>query len=308
MAEFDLLNKTELRIEQILLQGANLNQVADVVADVFELSRGEVLVTDALNDVLVIDILRQTVNPYQLVGKKSVLFERLAGLPGIGITDKTSICSEGMMGWMTLDETRARLALKRSEMMAEEIRRRVGKRALVFSTGFEVSSGQIVDTNKPTIARRLERAGYSVTLGADLKDDRDHIHDHLRRAVEDEGYGLVITTGGVGAEAKDRTIEALLKLDPEAATPYVCKFEPGTGRHEKDGVRIGVGRASGALIVALTGPNDEVKRSLEVLVRGLESELFKNELAEEIARNLRAMLRERMKWHVENINKSRGRC
>ena len=108
----------------------------------------------------------------------------------------------------------------------------------------------------------------------------------------------------MGAEAKDRTIEALLKLDPEAATPYVCMFEPGTGRHEKDGVRIGVGRASGTLIVALTGPNDEVKRSLEVLVRGLESELVKNELAEEIARNLRAMLRERMKWHVENINKS----
>ena len=98
----------------------------------------------------------------------------------------------------------------------------------------------------------------------------------------------------MGAEAKDCTLEALLALDPGAVTPHICKYEKGTGRHAKDGVRIGVGRAFDSLIVALPGPNDEVRASLDVLVEGLRSNLDKHALAEEIARNLRALLREKM--------------
>jgi molybdopterin biosynthesis enzyme MoaB len=112
--------------------------------------------------------------------------------------------------------------------------------------------------------------------------------------VENDGYGLVVTTGGVGAEAKDQTIEALLALDPDAATPYTCRFQIGTGRHTKDGVRIGVGEVSETLIVALPGPNDEVKLGLEELIKGLKSHLNKQMLAENIARILRAELREKM--------------
>ena len=295
MEEFDLLEKTELRIERIALEGANLNEVAAVVADVLGMWRDEVLVTDALNDVMTIDILKKTVDAYSLVGKRDRLLQRLSQLPGIVITEETSVCSEGMLGWIALDEAEAKEALRRSEEMMEEIRQRVARRAVVFSTGFEVSSGQIEDTNKPTIAQRLGTDGYSVTLGATLKDDREYIAGHLRQAVDNGGYGLVITTGGVGAEAKDHTIEALLTLDPEAATPYICRFEKGAGRHAKDGVRIGVGQVSETLIVALPGPNDEVKRSLEVLIKGLESRLNKYDLSEEIARCLREDLREKMR-------------
>jgi len=85
-----------------------------------------------------------------------------------------------------------------------------------------------------------------------------------------------------------------LSLDPCAATPYICSFEKGTGRHAKDGVRIAVGRVAEALIVALPGPNDEVLSSMDVLVRGLGSHLDKHALAEEIAINLREKLREKM--------------
>ena len=165
---------------------------------------------------------------------------------------------------------------------------------MVFSTGLEVSSGQIEDTNKPTIAQRLEAEGYSVTLGPTLKDDHTYIIGHMRQAIDGGDYGLVIITGGVGAEAKDHTIEAVLALDPEAATPYICKFKKGAGRHAKDGVRIGVGKASDTLVVALPGPNDEVKRSLDVLVKGLEAKTNKHDLAEQIAGHLREALRVKM--------------
>ena len=295
MSEFDLFQKTELRIENIMLNGANLNDVAAAVAEVLELGRDEVLVTDALHDVVTIDILRKTVDAYHLIGKRDRLLQQLAQLPGIEITDETSICSEGMLGWIALDEPEAREALERSEKMAEEIHKKLSKRVIVFSTGFEVSSGQIEDTNKPTIAKRLEAEGYSVTEGPTLQDDERLISAALRQAIESDGYGIIITTGGVGAEKKDQTVEAILSLAPNAATPYISKDEQGTGRHHKDEVRIAVGRFSDCLIVALPGPNDEVRSSLEILVEGLGRKWNKELLAEKLAENLRKRLREKMK-------------
>jgi len=200
-----------------------------------------------------------------------------------------------MLGWIAFDREEATKALGRSEKMVEEIRLNLSRRAIVFSTGHEVASHQIRDTNTPAIANGLEAQGYVVKQGPTLKDDRHLIAGTLRRAVYDDGYALIVTTGGVGAEEKDHTVEALLTLDPEAATPYICKFEKGTGRHAKDGVRIGVGRVDDSLIVALPGPYDEVRASMEVLVRALKSPPDKHALAEEIAANLREKLREKMK-------------
>jgi molybdenum cofactor synthesis domain-containing protein len=289
------LEKTELRIERIELRGANLNQVAELVADVLGLEPDEVLVIDARDDLLALDILRRTVDPYLVVGKRVALLEALARLPGVTVTPETALCSEGMLGWIAMDASQAREALERGSDMAEQIRGRIASRAIVFSTGPEVIRGQIEDTNKPTIARRLEQEGYSVAEGSALKDDVDYIAASLREAVEDLGFGLVVTTGGVGAEEKDRTIEALLSIDADAATPFICKFERGLGRHAKDGIRIGVAQVQGALIVSLPGPNDEVKIGMESLVRGLGCNLEKHELAAEIAYGLQVRLREKMK-------------
>lgn len=294
MEEFNLLRKTELRIKGICLDGANLNDVAEAVADVIGLERDEVLVTDALDHVMTIDILRETVDAHNLVGRQEDLLKRLSGLPGVSVNQDTAVCSEGMLGWIGMDKDQAEEALERAQEMAIEIQAKIARRAMVFSTGFEVLSGQIEDTNRPTIAGRLEAEGFSVKQGPALEDDRDFIFGRLRRAV-DAGYGLIVITGGVGAEAKDQTIEALLALDPEAATPYIARFEKGTGRHAKDGVRIGVGLVEGSLFVALPGPNDEVRSSLEILVEGLRRSWSKELLAEKLAANLRKKLREKMK-------------
>jgi len=293
--KFNLLHKTELRIERIKLQGANLNDVAAVVADAMGLAHHEVLVTDVLEDVLSIDVLRQDVDVHRLIGKRDQLLKSLGRLPGVGIAAETSICSEGVLGWIALEESEVDQALKRSEAMAAEISRRIARRAVVFSSGTEIIGGQSEDTNKSTISKRLEAEGFSVAFGPLLQDDRDDIAGQLRQAVDSGGYGLIVTTGGVGAEHKDHTIEALLTLDPQAATPYICRFAKGTGRHFKDGVRIGVARVSGTLIVALPGPNDEVRRSLDILVKGLASKLDKYELAEAIATVLRNALQLKMR-------------
>ena len=294
MEQFHLLQKTELRIERISVQNANLNDIAAVVADALGMERDRVLVTDLRDDTITIDILKESVEADNIVGKQDELLAMLAELPGVDIAGSTSISSHGMLGWIALDERKARRALKRSEKIAEEIRQRLSKRAIVFSTGFEVATGQIQDTNMLTIAKRLEAEGYSVTRGPTLNDDESLIAGKLRQAVYDDGYGLVILTGGVGAEDKDRTVEAVLALDSKAATLDICRYQKGTGRHRKDSVRIGVGQAGETIIVALPGPNDEVRSSLDILVKGLKSNLNKHVLAEELAENLRKKLREKM--------------
>lgn len=295
--DFNLLQKTELRFDQIHLQGANLNDVAATVADVLGLERHEVLVIDAIHNTLSLDLLRKTIDPYSLVGRKQVLFDRLKSIPNIEITDKTTIHSEGILGWIAIDETEGQNVLRISEMMYADIGNKLAKRVVVFSTGLEVINGQIEDTNQPTIAEALEKEGYTVSRGAALKDDLDYIAWTIRQAVELDGYSIVITTGGVGAEAKDHSIEALKLIDPDAATPYICMFEKGHGRHVKDGIRIGIGRLTESVIVVLPGPNDEVRTSLPIVIEGLKKGWNKHTLAEKLVAKLRSDLRGKMRDH-----------
>ena len=293
MKKHDLLTKTELKIEKISLHNANLTEIAAQAAVILGLDRNEVLVVDYRNASLTLDILNTCVNAYSIVGKKQQLLDGLNSLPGVSVSTETSVSSDGMLGWIAMDQGPAVQALHRSEQMASEILRNISMRVIVFSTGAEVAQGQIEDTNTPAIAQRLSAVGYKVTQGETLKDDRLFIAAKLREVAEYGGYGLIVTTGGVGAEDKDHTVEAVKDLDQEAATPYICHFQVGTGRHVKDGIKIAVGSYNDTLIVALPGPNDEVMASMRVLSEGLKDGLDKHLLAENIAGNLREILRKK---------------
>jgi molybdenum cofactor synthesis domain-containing protein len=294
LTEFDLLRKTELKIKGITLKNANLGDIASAVGDTLKIERKDLLVTDVQGDHLVIDILKKGLDPHHLIGKEDELLKSLSKISGVEMTEEASVVSEGMLSWITSEPGEAKIALEHSEKMAREIQERLSRIAIVFSTGSEVAGHQIMDTNTPAIRCRLQSEGYSVKSGPTLKDDDVLIAAHLRQAVDD-GYGLAIITGGVGAEDKDQTIEAVLRVDPEAATPHVMKYQLGVGRHQhKDSVRIAVGKISQTLIVALPGPNDEVQLGLEALVKGLASHLSKDQLAKDIADSLKAKLKEKI--------------
>jgi molybdenum cofactor synthesis domain-containing protein len=285
-----LLQKTELRIERVELDAADLTAVATAVADVLGISRDEVIVIDARDDLLALDVLRRTIDPYLLLGKRDELLAAVGAVAGVRVTQQTDLCAEGMLGWIGDDETEARDALDRARDMAGAIESAIASRAIVFSTGPEVISGQIVDANKPWIVDRLEAAGFRAAPGRDLADDLDLLAAGMREAIDELGYGLVVTTGGVGAEHKDSTVEALLSLDPGAATPDIFAVEAGHGRHAKGGVRIGVGRYGGALIVCLPGPHVEAQIGVEALVAGLASGADPQQIAAEIVGRLRQRL------------------
>lgn len=291
--EFELLDKTELRIEQVGLEGANLNEVAATVASTLNISRDEVFVIDARDELLTLDIMRTTIDAEVFVGKEAELIAALGKVEGVTVSDRTTICSQGVLGWVVLESEFGRNALEHSRDLKAQIQSNISRRAIIFSTGPEVILGQIEDTNSPTIAKVLSEKGYSVTKGATLADDRDVIAANLYEAATERGFGLIVTTGGVGAEAKDHTVEALLSLDREAATPYIAKFQQGSGRHVKDGIRIGVALVGQTIIVALPGPNDEVRLGVQALIEGLSVGAQKKELAAQIVDVLRKRWRGR---------------
>jgi len=102
----------------------------------------------------------------------------------------------------------------------------------------------------------------------------------------------------VGAESKDATVEGLLQVAPDAATPWLVMYEKGQGRHVKEGVRIAVGRVGPTTLVALPGPNDEVRLALPVILTHFEDPSpDPQRLADEIAQALRHRLAEKMGQH-----------
>jgi molybdenum cofactor synthesis domain-containing protein len=292
-SQYDLLDKNELRVTDIRLEGADLSSLAAVAAQVLELSPAEVLVTDYLDHTLTFDVLRPTLYPHQLIGRSEELLNALRAVPGVTLSSRSQVTSNGMLGWIAADSDQMTEVLTEAQRIAEQVSARVAKRVAVFSTGAELVRGEVKDTNWSAISSRLTEAGFACDHLGTLADDEQLITGSIRRAAN-SGFGVVVTTGGVGAEAKDCTVEAVLSLVPDAVTRYTCHFTAGHGRHTKDGVRIAVGTYQGCRVISLPGPNDEVRACLDHVVSGLSTNTSDEMLASNIAQTLRQLLRDRM--------------
>ena len=207
-SQYQLFNKHELTIQGIHLNGTNLNELSDVVADVIGVSREDVLVIDVRDSFVCLDVLCSHLDPEKFVSKEETLLKQLGRIKGVGLEANASVVSNGMLGWIAGDDEsifEAQLEMSRSKALAEQIRLNIAKRAIVFPTGAEVEAGEIEDTNTPLIMQKLTEAGFTVDKGEVMKDDLRLFTAGLSRAAE-MGYGLCITTGGVGAENKDFSV------------------------------------------------------------------------------------------------------
>jgi molybdenum cofactor synthesis domain-containing protein len=284
--EWELLEKTTFWIDNIELTAADLGQVAAAAAAVLELPAHEVMVMDVRAGLVAFDILRRRIRAEAVVGKEKEILRSLAELPGVAVKPGATVHSEGILGLIALEPEEATRVLAESSDMARRIRQAVARRAIVFASGTEVIAGKIKDTNSPYILAALERAGYQAHFGGVLDDDVIAAANRLEGALE-EGYGLLITTGGVGAEDKDCSVEAILRLDPQAHTPWILKFKLDYHRHYKEGVRIAVGQVGQARLVALPGPHEEARLGCDRLLAGLQQGLAPGPVAEYIAGALR---------------------
>lgn len=278
----NLLEKTELWINNILLDNVDLNLIANTVADVLKINRENVLVVDVRPEHITLDVLEKDIPTENIIGKEMEILDAVSQIQGVTLAEDSSIHSNGILGLICLDGQNPSEITRNINTMVSDIKANISKRAIVFPTGFELKQNLIKDTNTPYLKEELEKRGYRVTIGEIIEDDIDDMVSKLNDAIS-RAFGLIITTGGVGAEDKDKSVESILEIDPEAATPYIVKFTKGTGRHVKEGVRIGVGTLGPSMIVSFPGPNDEVRIGSEALFEALENNYDKETTANMIA-------------------------
>src|SRR5262245_46561779 len=78
-------------------------------------------------------------------------------------------------------------------------------RAVILSTGDELTTGRVVDTNSTVIAHRLAALGVEISAALKVGDDRQQLLWALERARE---LGdVAIGTGGLGPTGDDLTTE-----------------------------------------------------------------------------------------------------
>ncbi|MGD9570197.1 MAG: molybdopterin-binding protein [Sedimentibacter sp.] len=285
----NLLEKTELWINNIYLNNTNLTLIAETVANVLKIDRNKVLVVDVRNEHITLDILEKDIPVENIIGKENEILDAVSKIDGVKLTDDSNIHSNGILGLICLEGENPVEISNKVNNMVSEMTERISKRAIIFPTGFELKKNLIKDTNTPYLKELLEQNGYKVTVGDVIEDDIDDMVFKLSDAIS-RAYGLIITTGGVGAEDKDKTVESILQIDSEASTPYIVKFKKGTGRHVKDGVRIAVGTVGPSMLVSFPGPNDEVRIASEALIKsinkGFDKETTARSIAEVLAKKL----------------------
>jgi molybdopterin adenylyltransferase len=91
-------------------------------------------------------------------------------------------------------------------------------KALVLTISDSASSGKREDLSGPEAKRILEEVGFDVSAVEILPDERADIEFRLRKAT-DEGFLLVVTSGGTGLSPRDVT--------PEATQAVIEKNVPG---------------------------------------------------------------------------------
>jgi molybdopterin adenylyltransferase len=84
-------------------------------------------------------------------------------------------------------------------------------KALVLTISDTASAGGREDLSGPEAKRILQEAGFELAAVEILPDERPQIETRLRRASE-EGFRLVVTSGGTGLSPRDVTPEATLAV------------------------------------------------------------------------------------------------
>jgi molybdopterin adenylyltransferase len=84
-------------------------------------------------------------------------------------------------------------------------------KALVLTISDTAAAGKREDLSGPEAGRILTEAGFEVAAIEVLPDERADIESRLRRASE-EGFRLVVTSGGTGLSPRDVTPEATLAV------------------------------------------------------------------------------------------------
>jgi len=288
MPDLDLFEKTEFWLVGITLTGTRLPDLAAAAARALSLQPGDVFVSDVGENHIVFDVTAPRVRLEDVAGRSSDLLRAVSAVNGVQLHSDAAVHSNGVLGVLGAPAAQVEHVIAATASLEANLRSYVTRRIAVVSTGAEIADGRVTDTNLEAIREIAAVAGYEVEFGGAVRDDERSIAGRVASLAND-GFGAVVTTGGVGAEDKDRTIEALQMLDPDLATAVLATYEIGQGRHVKPHVRVGVGRLNEVVIIALPGPTREVHASLPAILEALPAGHQPLELVNRIAESIRAL-------------------
>ena len=297
MTGLDLLSKTELWVEDVLLHDVDLTRLALCAGRVLGLGAEDIFVTDVRDRRVVFDVVAQTVSLDAIAGKEAELLDALRAFPGVSLGGQASVHSFGVLGVIGAPAEQAADILANAARLEAGLKAYVARSVVVLSTGGEVARGEIEDTNFAAAQSVLGDLGYRVEHAGVVEDDEALIAARIGHLLE-EGYGLLITTGGVGAEDKDKTIEAMQRVAPDLSTAVLAQYKVGHGRHVKPHVRVACGRVGETVLVALPGPTREVLAALPVLAETLAQGQPPAAIAEAVAAPIRAL------WHAHQMGQA----
>src|SRR5260370_42428534 len=78
----------------------------------------------------------------------------------------------------------------------------------IITISDRASAGEYKDLGGPALKEAAQKAGWQALAEAIVPDDASHIQGAIR-SFSQQGCGLILTTGGTGAGARDVTPEAI---------------------------------------------------------------------------------------------------
>ena len=299
MTGLDLLSKTELWVEDIVLSDVDLTQLAICAGQVLGLGAQDIFVTDVRDRKVVFDVVSPSVSLDAIAGREGELLAALGAFTGVLLGRQASVHSHGVLGVIGAPAAQASDIIANAARLEANLQAYVARSIVVLSTGGEVARGEIEDTNFAAVQSVLGAKGYRVDHAGVVDDDEGLIAARIGHLLG-EGYGLLITTGGVGAEDKDKTIEAMQRLAPDLSTAILAQYTVGHGRHVKPQVRVACGRIGETLLVALPGPTREVLAALPELASALAAGHPPAVIAEAIATPIRSLWKAHKMGHAHS--------
>ncbi|WP_369282794.1 hypothetical protein [Oscillibacter sp. GMB15532] len=98
--KLNLVQTTELWINEITFSGENLADMASAVADTLQLEKGNVQVVDVGPAHIIFEVLAAGVPQENIIGKETAILEALTALSGVSVTEGTCIHSNRVLGFI----------------------------------------------------------------------------------------------------------------------------------------------------------------------------------------------------------------
>jgi molybdenum cofactor synthesis domain-containing protein len=141
----------------------------------------------------------------------------------------------------------------------------------VLTISDRASRGEYEDQTGPQVIQRLQKLGWEVVRHTILPDDQDGIQTALIECCDESKLDLVLTAGGTGFSARDRTPEATLAVVERLAPGLAEAMRSGSMKKTPHAMlsRAVAGIRGTTLIINLPGSPRAAVENLEVVLPAL---------------------------------------